>query len=380
MRINYQNIVLRDEVEADIADAIRWNTTETAWGDWDAPWEPIAFPGEETFRREWLAGLARPREGHRWRFAVDTAEGVHIGQVNTYCLDGDFNWQEAAPEDGRRDARLAVGIDIQESAYWSGGWGTRALTAFVRYHLDAGYTNLYTQTWSGNTRMIGLAEKLGFRECRRKAGIRQVRGKTYDGLTFRLDLAAFAAHCRRSVLELHIPGEADMAFVQRMQADPATMAYNAGWDVADPRYHADTGCIDFPETDWAEKAAWWVGHEPERFYALLREPETGAFVGEVNFHTPSSGRGCDMGVVLFAPYRGRGYGAPALELLLRRAFMRNGVQRLCNCFEPDRTTALAIHRAAGFRRVGTTTARRFGREVELVELELDRETFLRERQ
>lgn len=165
-----------------------------------------------------------------------------------------------------------------------------------------------------------------------------------------------------------------------MQADPATMAYNAGWDVADPRYHADTGCIDFQRRTGPRRLPGGWAHEPERFYALLREPETGAFVGEVNFHTPSSGRDADMGVVLFAPYRGRGYGASALELLLRRAFMRNGVQRLCNCFEPDRTTALAIHRAAGFRRVGTTTARRFGREVELVELELDRETFLRERQ
>ena len=43
--------------------------------------------------------------------------------------------------------------------------------------------------------MTALAEKLGFRECRRKAGVRQVRGGTYDGLTFRLDRAAFEAYC-----------------------------------------------------------------------------------------------------------------------------------------------------------------------------------------
>ena len=49
----------------------------------------------------------------------------------------------------------------------------------------------YTQTWSGNQRMIGLARKLGFRESMRKPGLRRVRGTAYDGLTFRLDLDAF---------------------------------------------------------------------------------------------------------------------------------------------------------------------------------------------
>ena len=33
--------------------------------------------------------------------------------------------------------------------------------------------------------MIGLARKLGFEEYCRKPGVRTVRGKQYDGLTFR---------------------------------------------------------------------------------------------------------------------------------------------------------------------------------------------------
>jgi len=43
---------------------------------------------------------------------------------------------------------------------------------------------LYTQTWSGNTAMLRLAEKLGFAEVRRIEGIREVRGEKYDALTF----------------------------------------------------------------------------------------------------------------------------------------------------------------------------------------------------
>lgn len=200
MELKYHNIILRDMRESDIDDEIRWNTVETAWADWDAPWETeeeLRGFDPDRHREEELAFLKKPRPEHRRSFELDTAEGVHIGAVNMYCIDGDFNWLEKAPdtEEERKKARWAVGLDICESAFWSGGWGTQALCAFLLYNLEAGYTALYTQTWSGNFRMIGLAEKLGFRECRRKAGIRQVRGETWDGLTFRLDRAAFEAFC-----------------------------------------------------------------------------------------------------------------------------------------------------------------------------------------
>lgn len=35
--------------------------------------------------------------------------------------------------------------------------------------------------------MIRCAEKLGFIECNRYAGIREVNGQKYDGLAFRLE-------------------------------------------------------------------------------------------------------------------------------------------------------------------------------------------------
>ena len=36
MQIKYQNILLRDMRESDIADDIYWRTVETRWTDWDA--------------------------------------------------------------------------------------------------------------------------------------------------------------------------------------------------------------------------------------------------------------------------------------------------------------------------------------------------------
>ncbi len=177
------------------------------------------------------------------------------------------------------------------------------------------------------------------------------------------------------MLELYIPKLEDMWFVRQMQEDPETMAYNAGWDVAYDGYHPDTGCIDFPEPEWAEMHAWLVGHEPERFYALVRMESNGQFVGEVNFHYTPEENWWDMGVLIHAPFRGNGYGHLALELLLRKAFVDCGIARLHNNFETTRDAGLAIHEAAGFRACGTSLCMRFGETVELQELLLTREQY-----
>ena len=92
MRIEYQGIVLRDMEEKDIGDWLRWRTVETAWGDWDAPWEPFAPIGEEAYRLRELDKLRKPRPDHRLRLEIDGPEGVHIGAVSAYRLDDDFNW------------------------------------------------------------------------------------------------------------------------------------------------------------------------------------------------------------------------------------------------------------------------------------------------
>ena len=385
MQIPYLNILLRDMEERDIDDDIRWNTTETDWALWDAPWEMeevLATFDPEKHRAEELEWLAKPKPDHRTSMELE-ANGVHIGSVSSYCLDENLNWTLRKGEGDPRKGRWAVGIEICDSAYWSNGWGTKALTAYIRYHLKAGYTDLYTQTWSGNTRMIRMAEKLGFRECRRLPGVRQVRGGTYDALTFRLDRSAFERHREKlenESLELYVPRTAaDMAFRREMMEDPDTMAYNAGWEVSYPGYHKDTGCIDFPEPEWEADFARLTRQAPGQFYAYLREKSSGAFLGEVSFH-PGEGPWSELGVVLHAPYKGRGYGRAALALLARKAFEDMDLPALRNAFEPERAAAMAIHKAVGFREVGRDTMDRFGKPQALLVLELTREDYLARRQ
>ncbi len=194
MEIKYKDIILRDYTEADIDDEIRWSTVETEWALWDAPWEmeeELADFDPEKYRREQLAALQKPRTGMRWSLEVDTAAGKHIGCVNAYLINSSYEWVEKADMKGGEQVYVTVGIEINESSCWNHGFGTQALVAFIRYLLENGHDEICTQTWSGNVRMIRCAEKLGFCECCRKKGIRQVRGGVYDGLTFRLDVNAF---------------------------------------------------------------------------------------------------------------------------------------------------------------------------------------------
>lgn len=154
-------------------------------------------------------------------------------------------------------------------------------------------------------------------------------------------------------LELYIPKLEDMWFFQKMRSDPETMSYNANWDVDYDGYHRDTGCIDIPESEWE----WYVpkaGEEPERFFAYIKRSSDGAWIGDVNFHYTPERDWWDMGIVIFAPYRGKGYAVPALRLMLDHAFRDCGVARIHNDFEVARNevAALKTHLAAGFKELG----------------------------
>ena len=147
-------------------------------------------------------------------------------------------------------------------------------------------------------------------------------------------------------LRLYIPQPEDGWFYRKMLSDPATMAYNAPWFPPD-------GCIPDPDSEWDDLQAGWIGQEPERFYAYLQRKADGAFVGDVNFHDTLDKDWWDMGIVIYAPERGKGYGKLGLRLLVDRAFRAAGISRLHNEFETTRDAAYRIHKAVGFRETGT---------------------------
>lgn len=187
MKIEFCNIILRDMIEPDIEDYVRWFTVDREWENWDAPWEK-EDTNEETERNRWTEYYEsvkdHPEEALRWKFEIEW-NGRHIGWVSSYCIDEKYEWI-GKNKDGQKAYR-AIGIDICESNLCGKGIGTIALDAFINYYFENGANEIYIQTWSGNVRMIRCAEKLGFTECNRHVGTREVDGQKYDGLTFKIE-------------------------------------------------------------------------------------------------------------------------------------------------------------------------------------------------
>ncbi len=191
MILKDDTVLLRDFKREDIAKRIEWETEKTEWQLWDGPWEYEGLTEEQKKEElqkyikameKWAALYETlPDEMPRKSFQICTPEGEYVGWCSSYFINEDFD----SDKDGDR---LAIGIDLPEESARGKGLATHALELFMAYLRKLGFTELYTQTWSGNERMIGLAEKLGFTECGRESKECTVRGQQYDGLTFRIEL------------------------------------------------------------------------------------------------------------------------------------------------------------------------------------------------
>lgn len=177
IQIENDGTTLRDRILSDIDDFVRWYTGNPEWKLWNAPWKQTAAP--EELKVKMLASLGKPLPVPRKSLEICQATGEHIGWVSSYRMKEDKN-------------NLCVGLTIAESQYWGKGIGTTALKAWLTYLFsNISAASIYCETWSGNTRVIRLAEKCGFIESERFRGTIEVSAKKYDGLTFRLERTIF---------------------------------------------------------------------------------------------------------------------------------------------------------------------------------------------
>ena len=190
MKIKGQRVFLRDFIHEDIEDMIEWQTIETEWCQWDAPWE---MEEEEPFnadayRARMTESLSRERDPDRLRYGfqlcVDDETKKHIGWVNAYFIDENYRYIKGK-------GNLTIGNDIPDMASRRKAYATEAWRLYIRYLLDHGIKEIYTQTWSGNVRVLGLMNKIGFIECYREKDFRTVRGQLFDGLTLKLNVDSF---------------------------------------------------------------------------------------------------------------------------------------------------------------------------------------------
>ena len=164
---------------------------------------------------------------------------------------------------------------------------------------------------------------------------------------------------------LHIPTFEELWYRQKLLSDAKTMSYNKGYDLNMDTYCKETGCIDFPESKWQDWYNYFIGQEPTRFYAYI--VNQGVFVGEVNVHKNEKANWYDMGIVIEAKHRGKGYAVDTLKLLLQYAFEKLGAEAVHNDFEDSRTAAIKTHLSAGFSE--------YKRENGIIELLITKEQY-----
>jgi len=138
------------------------------------------------------------------------------------------------------------------------------------------------------------------------------------------------------MIKLYIPKVEDLWFRQMFMQDEETMSYNHHWG----------GTIPFPEEDWKEwHGDWVINAEEKRFYRYLQE-ESGEFVGEIAYHYSEEEGKYIADVIVYAKYRGKGYGEQGLRLLCEAA-KANGVEVLYDDIAID-NPAIHLFSKVGF--------------------------------
>lgn len=165
-------VKLRDLMESDIAVLWYWHydCPEPEWTRWYTPYKPIEKSTKDEFYTEQKWEIEESLKKRVPSKLAIEADGKFIGFVRKYWVDKNTNW-------------MNIGICIYDPDYWSGGFGTEAFRLWMDFLFETtDIIRLGISTWSGNERMIRLAEKLGMRHegSIRKALI--VNGEHYDSV------------------------------------------------------------------------------------------------------------------------------------------------------------------------------------------------------
>lgn len=138
------------------------------------------------------------------------------------------------------------------------------------------------------------------------------------------------------MLTLYEPKCEELWFRRQMLADEETMSYNHAWG----------GTLAFPEEQWQDWYDCWLGSRDGRhFYRYLKDGD-GRFVGEIAYHCAAGLENYTADVIIYAEYRGKGYGSRGLELLCAAA-KENGIAVLYDDIAVD-NPALGLFLKHGF--------------------------------
>ena len=130
------------------------------------------------------------------------------------------------------------------------------------------------------------------------------------------------------MLTIYKPRLEDLWFRELMLSDAETMAYNHAWG----------GTVPFPKEHWKEWYEHWVAAtDGKRYYRYIKNG-SGEFIGEIAYHYDNEIDGFIANVIVYAKYRGNGYGGAALDALCSAA-KENGIAVLYDDIAIDNPAA-----------------------------------------
>ncbi len=176
MLLEGQRTNLRDFELPDLDALAHWLAPGQRWQELDGPYYPRSTPEEvETLINRLRSRIAAAEwQTPRGRLAIARrADNLLLGIVSWYWIGEETLW-------------AAAGIVLYDPAVWGKGIGYEALGLWSQYLFDSNlaWVRLDLRTWSGNSAMMRLAQKLGYREEARFRKARMVNGAYYDGMGY----------------------------------------------------------------------------------------------------------------------------------------------------------------------------------------------------
>ena len=130
------------------------------------------------------------------------------------------------------------------------------------------------------------------------------------------------------------------------QVGPGVQGPRPGWDLDHPGYDRVTGCIDWPQDQWAAFEAWLLLLADRHGYFCVRDPTASAYIGHAHYEVDVGV--AHIGINLVPEVRGSGLGVAVLTLLITRVWADSAATHAINECEDDRTPAFRTHRRCGF--------------------------------
>lgn len=162
-------------------------------------------------------------------------------------------------------------------------------------------------------------------------------------------------------IKLVVPDLKKYYYEKKLNEDPETMSYNAGYDVSYDGYNYDDGTILFPRDKW--KKTYLKRQNSDRYFAYIKDTVINRYVGYVNYQYNCDDDRYECGVLIEAKYRGKGYSRDALRLLIMTAKL-NGIDYLYDNFEADRGNTLELFKSIGFEVMEQQKWKKFHKDVD----------------